>query len=300
MKKWRGAAAAAGTVLILAGLLGMAYPFVGNYINSRTHRRVVTDYQEEADSLSDENLSRMLREAEEYNEWIFSRGETLTSLSEEELEAYGGMLQVSVTGIMGYIDIPKIHVTLPIYHGTREEVLQVGIGHLAGSSLPVGGENTHAVLTGHSGLPSAKLFTDLDQLEPGDTFTVTVLEHPATYRVESTEVVEPEEAEHMTIEEGKDLCTLVTCTPIGVNSHRLLVHGLRAPDAETEASPAADGTEMTRAQAEAREGDGQHGWLLACLVLAVALAVGLSIRRKRRRDARKKDSGTRKEDHYED
>lgn len=285
MKKWRGAAAAAGTILILAGLLGMAYPFVGNYINSRTHRRVVTDYQEKADSLSDENLSRMLREAEEYNEWIFSRGETLTSLSEEELEAYGGMLQVSVTGIMGYIDIPKIHVTLPIYHGTREEVLQVGIGHLAGSSLPVGGENTHAVLTGHSGLPSAKLFTDLDQLEPGDTFTVTVLEHPATYRVENTEVVEPEEAEHMTIEEGKDLCTLVTCTPIGVNSHRLLVHGLRAPDAEV--SPTAKAEEPERE--EVPDEAGQYGWIAVYPALAAVLAAILIIRRKRRSMKRKEE-----------
>ena len=137
---------------------------------------------------------------------------------------------------MGYLEIPAIDVSLPIYHGTGEAVLQVGVGHLAGSSLPVGGENTHAVLTGHSGLPSARLFTDLDQLREGDTFTVTVLGRTAAYAVDDIQVVEPEDAE-LTFLEGEDLCTLVTCVPLGVNTHRLLVRGSRIETPEPGPSP---------------------------------------------------------------
>lgn len=282
MKNWRRAAVAAGTFLILAGSIGLLYPVVGDYINSRTHKKAIMNYREAADALPDEDAIRMLQEAEKYNEWIFSRGDTLISLDEKEMETYGEMLQVSATGIMGYIDIPKINESLPIYHGTQEEVLQVGIGHLAGSSLPVGGKNTHAVLTGHSGLPSSRIFTDLDQLEIGDIFTITVLEHSASYRVESIRVMEPEEAEHMTIEEGKDLCTLVTCTPIGVNSHRLVVQGQRAPDAEV--SPVAEVEETERE--EVRDDTGYYGWIAACSVLSAVLAVSLFIRRKHRNKER--------------
>lgn len=242
MSRLRKAAIAVGILIILGGLLGLAYPAIGSFINSLTHRRAVMDYRKKAEELLDENAARMLREAEEYNEWIYSRGESITGLNEEELGEYERMLAISSTGIMGFIEIPKIDVTLPIYHGTREEVLQVGVGHLEGSSLPVGGESTHAVLTGHSGLPSSRLFTDLDQLTRGDTFTVTVLSHSATYEVDRTEVVEPEEVEQQEIEKGRDLCTLVTCTPIGVNSHRLVVRGHRVADAEPESDMEEPGT----------------------------------------------------------
>ncbi len=283
----RKAAIAVGILVILGGLLGLAYPAVGSLINSLTHKRAVMDYQKKTEELPDEDLDRMLQEAEEYNEWICSRGGSITGLNEEELEEYERMLEVSGTGIMGYIEIPKIGVTLPIYHGTREEVLQVGVGHLAGSSLPIGGENTHAVLTGHSGLPSSRLFTDLDQLTRGDTFTITVLKHSATYEVDKTEVVEPEEAEHQEIEKGKDLCTLVTCTPIGVNSHRLLVRGHRTADVEPESDAEKPDTAVAVAPDGMTEDYRMQVWIagaaLTAVVILVAALIAIFIRKRRRR-----------------
>ncbi len=287
MSRLRKAAIAVGILIILGGLLGLAYPAVGSFINSLTHRRAVMDYRKKTEELPDEDVARMLREAEEYNEWICSRGESITGLNEEEMEAYDRMLTVSGTGIMGYIEIPKIDVTLPIYHGTPEEVLQVGVGHLAGSSLPVGGENTHAVLTGHSGLPSSRLFTDLDQLTRGDLFTITVLRHSATYVVDRTEVVEPKEAERQEIEKGRDLCTLVTCTPIGVNSHRLVVRGHRVADAK----PESDREEQETAAGVASDGMTaeyrMQVWIaavaLALAVLLIAVLIVSFLRRRRRR-----------------
>jgi sortase A len=140
---------------------------------------------------------------------------------------YNDTLDITGTGIMGYIDIEKIGVELPIYHGVDQGVLQIGVGHLEGSSLPVGGENTHCILTGHRGLPSAKLFTDLDEMKIGDKFTVTVLDRVLTYEVDQIKVVLPEDTSELTIREGKDYCTLVTCTPYGINTHRLLIRGVR-------------------------------------------------------------------------
>ena len=134
---------------------------------------------------------------------------------------------------MGYIEIPSIDVMLPIYHGTSEEVLQTAIGHIEGSSLPIGGPSTHCVISGHRGLPSARLFTDIDQLSEGDTFTLLVLDETLTYEVDQIRIVEPDDTSLLTIEEGQDLCTLVTCTPYGVNSHRLLVRGHRVENQET-------------------------------------------------------------------
>lgn len=297
MSRLRKAALAVGALIILAGLLGLAYPAVGSFINSMTHKKVVMDYRKEAKALPDEDVLRMLRAAEEYNEWICSRGDSITGLSEEELEKYDGILAISATGVMGYIEIPKIDVMLPIYHGTREEVLQVGVGHLAGSSLPVGGETTHAVLTGHSGLPSSRLFTDLDQLTYGDTFTVTVLNRSVTYTVDRVEVVEPEEAEHQEFEKGEDYCTLVTCTPIGVNSHRLLVRGKRVPELETEA--AEEAAESTERETEANNGITPYQVQVAIAAAAIALILVMIViviaalfrkRRNRRRQGPKGES----------
>ena len=205
----------------------MAYPVVGSYLNSVNHKRVIQNYTSEIKDFSDEQTEQLLKDAEAYNEKVRSRSENITSLDEAELEEYMRTLPVSDTGMIGYIDIPKIGMTIPIYHGTSEEVLQVGVGHLAGSSLPVGGKGTHTVLTGHSGLPSSKLFTDLDRLENGDRFSIMALNRTLTYEVDSMEVVLPEEADRLHIEDDKDICTLVTCTPIGINTHRLLVTGHR-------------------------------------------------------------------------
>lgn len=217
----------AGVVIILAGVLGLLYPFVGDYINSRQHKAVVAQYREEVQEITeDKGTNELLEAAVAYNERLYARGGIITNLSEKEREEYNSMLAMSVTTIMGYIDIPKIDVSLPIYHSTEEKVLQVGVGHLEGSSLPVGGVNTHMVFSGHAGLPSSTLFTNLDQLAEGDRFTITVLDNTVSYEVDGMEVKLPEDVSLM-IEEGKDLCTLITCTPIGANTHRLLVHAHR-------------------------------------------------------------------------
>ena len=157
---------------------------------------------------------------------------------------YNRQLAVTDSGIMGYIDIPKIRVTLPIYHGTDETILQIAIGHIAGTSLPVGGASTHCVVSGHRGLPSARLFTDIDKLVEGDTFTMTVLNRTVTYEVDQIRIVEPTDLSNLQIEEGKDYCTLVTCTPYGINTHRLLVRGHRVANANGEANVIADALQI--------------------------------------------------------
>ena len=166
------------------------------------------------------------------------------NLTEEEKAEYESVLNVDRSGVMGYIKIPKIDVMLPVYHGTEENVLQSSIGHLEGSSLPVGGESTHCLLSGHRGLPSARLFTDLDQLREGDTFTITVLNDTLTYEVDHIWIVEPEDLSHLQIEEGRDLCTLITCTPYGINTHRLLVRGHRIENADGGAMVTADAIQI--------------------------------------------------------
>lgn len=213
-----------GCIIIVIGTLWVIYPFLGAYINSLQQHKVVQNYRKEIASLEDDQTKIYLEEARKYNKQLFERSTTITDLSEEEMIEYNKILNISVTGILGYIDIPEIKASLPIYHGTEENVLQVGIGHLAGSSFPIGDKNTHAILTGHSGLPTSDLFTNLDRLEIGDTFTVTVLNNVVTYKIFDIKTVLPEEAK-LEFEEGRDLCTLVTCTPIGINTHRLLVCG---------------------------------------------------------------------------
>jgi sortase A len=218
-------------LIFLAGLCLLLYPTFSNWWNSFHQSRAIAAYVEAVEDMSQAQREIMLAQAQEYNEGIASRGNAFV-LTEEQEAAYRDILDVSGTGIMGYIHIPKIGVSLPIYHGTDETVLQVAVGHLSGTSLPVGGESTHTVLSGHRGLPSAKLFTDLDELTVGDTFTLTVLGQTLTYQVDQIRTVEPDDISELKIESGKDYCTLVTCTPYGVNSHRLLVRGVRVDVAE--------------------------------------------------------------------
>lgn len=231
MNVFRKIALFLGVLIVLGGVIGLAYPFVGEWINNRRYEHVVVDYQEAVQEIPKSRSEEMVSQAREYNKKILARG-ALVAMTADEQEEYESMLLVSeTTGIMGYLDIPAIDIRLPIYHGTEEKVLQVGIGHLAGSSLPVGGEGTHTVLTGHSGLPSSELFTNLDELEIGDTFTVTVLDYTVTYEVDGMEVMKPEDVD-IRIEEDMAACTLITCTPIGVNTHRLLVHAHQIPNIE--------------------------------------------------------------------
>lgn len=214
-------------VLVFAvGLTLLLYPTVSDYWNAHHQTQAITTYAEEVAALSESEQEKLLNAAREYNQKIYENG-THWTLNDEELEEYNSLLNMSTDGIMGYVNIPKIGVTLPIYHGTAETVLQKGAGHLKGSTLPVGGENTHAVLSSHRGLVSARLFTDLDLLQKGDTFTVTVLSETMTYEVDQILTVLPTELDKLAIEEGQDYCTLVTCTPYGVNTHRLLVRGHR-------------------------------------------------------------------------
>lgn len=214
------------SVVFLAGLSLLLYPTVSDYWNSLHASRAVAEYDENIRNLDEDKYKKMLFNASEYNRALSKRGISFTLLSEQK-EQYEKLLDIGGNGIMGYIEIPNIKVSLPIYHGTDDSVLQIAIGHLDWSSLPVGGESTHCVLSGHRGLPSAKLFTNLDKLTEGDTFVIRVLNEVLTYEVDQILTVEPQEVESLGIENGKDLCTLVTCTPYGINSHRLLVRGHR-------------------------------------------------------------------------
>jgi sortase A len=219
--------------LILAvGLAVISYPTFSNWWNTRHATRAIAGYVDAVQQLDDGSKQEIIEKAREYNKSL-SAGVDF-ELSELEYAEYESLLDISGTGIMGYIQIPTINVNLPIYHGTDEAVLQIAVGHIAGSSLPVGGEGTHAVLSGHRGLPSARLFTDLDKLTEGDIFTITVLDEVVTYQVDQIRIVLPEETNDLAIVEGKDYCTLVTCTPYGINSHRMLVRGHRIDNLDEE------------------------------------------------------------------
>lgn len=213
-------------LVMLAGLSLLLYPTVSDWWNSMHQSRAIATYTDTVSGMDRGAYDALWSEAAAYNAELAQR-EFSFQLTEEELECYNGVLNVTGDGIMGYIDIPAIDVSLPLYHGTSDAVLQTGIGHIEGSSLPVGGKGSHCVLSGHRGLPSARLFTDLDKLVTGDVFLLQVLDATLTYQVDEIHIVLPHEVDTLAISEGEDLCTLVTCTPYGINSHRLLVRGHR-------------------------------------------------------------------------
>ena len=220
-------------LLVLIFLLGLSlllYPAVSDYWNSKHQTRAIAVYSEEVSGLDPDQYQALWAAAAAYNASLRERDNAYL-LTEEQKAAYEQLLNVSGLGIMGYIEIPSIDCSLPIYHGTEESVLQIAIGHLEWSSLPVGGESTHCVLSGHRGLPSAKLFTNLDKLQAGDVFLLRVLDEVLTYEVDQILIVEPQEIAALQIAEGEDYCTLVTCTPYGINTHRLLVRGHRIENA---------------------------------------------------------------------
>ena len=216
-------------LMLFIGVCGLLYPSVSQYWNSKTQTRAVENYQAILDSLKKEDYTAFFQAAEEYNSALYGLEDHLRDY--RLLEGYEEILNVSGNGIMGYVAIQKLGVELPVYHGISTEVLNIACGHLEGTSFPVGGENTHCILSAHRGLPHAKLFTDLDKMELGDTFTVTVLDRTVTYQVDQIKVVRPNEIDDVRIEEGQDHCTLLTCTPYGINSHRLLVRGTRIENA---------------------------------------------------------------------
>lgn len=214
------------TVILLAGIGILLYPTVSDWWNSMHASRAIASYVENVENISSEECQEMLEEAYAYNAKLARRGLNFL-LTEEEMEEYNSVLNISDTGVMGYVQIPSINVNLPVYHGTNEAILQIAIGHIGGSSLPVGGESSHCVVSGHRGLPSARLFTDIDQMKESDVFMLTVLEQTITYQVDQIRIVLPEEVDELAIVPGEDYCTLVTCTPYGVNTHRMLVRGRR-------------------------------------------------------------------------
>ena len=219
-------------IVFFVGVSVLLYPTVSDYWNSLHQSQAIATYADSVENMDEQDYEKLWDAAVSYNQKLFQSGHGL-GLKDEEKEEYNELLDVSGTGIMSYIEIPKIKCSLPIYHGTDEGVLQIAVGHIEGSSLPVGGLNTHCVLSGHRGLPSAKLFSNLDKLEEGDIFMIRTLDQTLTYEVDQIRIVLPDEVDDLKIEEGKDLCTLVTCTPYGINTHRLLVRGHRVKYVET-------------------------------------------------------------------
>ncbi len=265
-------------VIFLLGLALLLYPLISSTWNEWRAAAILADYTEQVEQLSQDDTQDWLERARAYNESLVGKGipDAFAIHSAEENSAYTGELAFRADGVMGSISIPRINVNLPIYHGTGTDVLTKGAGHLQGSALPVGGEGTHCVISAHRGLPSAAMFTDLDQLELGDHFYLSVLGQTIAYEVDKIEEVEPDETRSLAIEEGEDLCTLVTCTPYGVNTHRLLVRGHRVEyNEETKLAESTD----TRASIFTKY------WLWVVLGLAVVAAFTVWVwRRTRKRE----------------
>ncbi len=256
--------------LLIAGIGMMLYPTISDWWNGMHQSEAIATYQKAVADESGERLQKMWDDAVAYNASL-PHDQSRFTMDDEEKAEYDSLLDVTGTGIMGYVSIPKINVELPIYHGTDSAILQVAIGHIPGSSLPVGGEGTHCVISGHRGLPSARLFTDIDQLAEGDLFTLNVCGQTLTYQVDQIRIVLPDELDDLAIDDGLDLCTLVTCTPYGVNTHRLLVRGHRVTDASL-AAVEGDATRVSPV-------------LAACVLTGVLLAAVLIASAVRRRKA---------------
>ncbi len=275
-------------LVLLVALSVLLYPTVSNYLYEKNSSRVVSRYDEEVVKLSREEKEEMLAAARQYNGKMLENIELLDPFSpvKDEMDAYyASLLNVDGDGMMGYVRIPRINVELPIYHGTSENVLQSGVGHFEGTSLPVGGESTHTVLTGHRGLPSKMLFTDLDELEKGDIFYIKVLGENLAYEVDQILTVLPEETEELSIIPGEDYATLVTCTPYAINTHRLLIRGHRIPYEEAVAREADAVSHGLKIPFEVRV------LLIAFLVLAVLFIVWMVVRNRNTRGQKDQDTG---------
>ena len=213
------------TIVFLVGICILLYPAFSNFWNSKTQSRAIVDYESVLSQMDSQDYSAVFEEAYMYNNRLYETENPLVNY--KNVSGYDEALSVTENGMIGYLKIDRIGVELPIYHGTTDDVLNKGVGHLEGSSLPVGGENTHCIMSAHRGLPSSKLFTDMDRMEKGDTFQIIVLNQVLTYRVDFIKVIEPDDISDLQIIDGGDYCTLFTCTPYGINTHRLLVRGVR-------------------------------------------------------------------------
>ena len=220
-------------MVLIIGVSLLLYPSFADWWNSLHQSRAVASYVEHVAAIDEDTYSELWDAAREYNNSLSDR-QNHFGLAPEQQEEYDAILNVTNNGIIGYVEIPSINVTLPIYHGTDETILQIAVGHLEWSSLPIGGESTHSIISGHRGLPSARLFTDLDKLTVGDIFFYRILDEVLTYEVDQILIVEPHQLDALSIVHGEDLSTLITCTPYGINSHRLLVRGHRIENQEAE------------------------------------------------------------------
>ena len=286
--------------MLLVAFSVLLYPTFSSYLNEKNGSKVVSYYDEESVKLSKAEKEQMLEDARAYNKEMLGNIDLIDPFSQEDVEIdarYEGLLNVDGSGMMGYIRIPKINVELPIYHGTSETVLQAGVGHFWGTSLPVGGESTHTVLTGHRGLPTKTLFTNMDKLEVGDIFYIKVLDETLAYQIDQILTVLPQETDSLSIEPGKDYATLVTCTPYGVNSHRLLVKAKRVEYEDyTENNNSGNTTETsnnsnTINNVETKKTNKQYyltgiqiGTVILIIVLITTLIVGIIIKRSKKSD----------------
>lgn len=262
-------------VAFVAGLCLALYPGLSDWWNSLNQSHAIAGYESASSALARDDAEEMLESARRYNEDLRGLANRFYP-TELEHRRYLDALDVTEDGIMCYVEIPSIRVSLPVYHGVDAEVLQVAVGHVEGTSLPVGGPSTHCVISGHRGLPSAELFSDIDQLREGDTFMLQTLGETLTYEVDQIRIVEPDELDDIEIEEGQDLCTLVTCTPYGVNTHRLLVRGHRV----------ANDPDVPRVAADARQVDPAHVAPFVAAPVIAGLLVALLVRGRRTGAAR--------------
>lgn len=277
-------------LVILLGIGILVYPSLSEYLSELNGSRATASYDDSVLQLEQDRLDQLLAQAQEYNRQLAGTSTGKAPLSDDEgnpitPESYWDLLNVDSAGMMGYIEIPKLNTTIPIYHGTSEAVLQVGVGHLQNTSLPVGGESTHAALSGHRGLPTRSLFTDLDQMEVGDRFYIKVLNETLCYTVDQILTVLPHEMDALAIEEGKDYVTLITCTPYGINSHRLLVRGVRTPyDPQQHQNEIAESTSyLSSMPAQYRHLLIGVVVLVAVLLLRFLVCAILNIRKRRKR-----------------
>ncbi len=242
-KKKRLASILVSAVFFVVGVVMLLYPAIADYVNTHRNREIIETYQRLTEEAEGVDFDAMMQSARDYNERLFRRAPYMGALTEEAKQDYESQLDLLGTGFIGYIEIRKINVYLPIFHGTSNDVLQSAIGHVEGSSFPIDGESVHAVVSGHSGLPSARLFTDVDQLVVGDTFIIHVLNKNFVYQVDEISKVLPDDLKDLHIDEGRELCTVMTCTPYSVNTHRLVVtgHRIEVPEGETpDGEPALD------------------------------------------------------------
>lgn len=271
-------------IIFLTGLSLLLYPTVSNFWNSKHQTQAVAEYSDRIEKMGVQEKKQALEQAAQYNQMLVSDAGRFTP-SEEQDALYKSLLNADGTGMMGYITIPEIKCKLALYHTVDDSVLQVGIGHLEGSSLPVGGTGTHCVLSGHRGLPSAKLFTDLDKLQKGDIFLLHIYDQVFTYEIDQIRIVEPGDYGPLEIEEDKDLCTLLTCTPYGINTQRLLVRGQRI------ANRAGDDSRITSDAAKMNTVVVATGIAIPLLVISF-IAVDVSTRRSRKKKEKQKDNHT--------